>query len=90
MIVNGAEGRGFELLFGQLVTGKLSLVNLAVKGYHFSNQLMIKSKERDGLRLSNVVLKIQWVSNPDCPVWPLGAIGNPYFLYYFILGYLEG
>ena len=44
-------------------TGKVS-VNQAVSGYQGR---IGQRKERDGLRLSSAVPKIQWVSNPHSP-----------------------
>ena len=47
----------------------------------FSNQGRIKQrKERDGVRLSSAVPKIQWDSNPDCPNG-YKAMGN-FYLYH--------
>ena len=47
---------------------KLLFVTLAVNGFLFSNQGRIRQrKERDGLRLSSVVPKIQWASYPHPP-----------------------
>ena len=48
-----------------------------------SNQGKIRQqKERDGLRLSCAVLKIQWFSNPHCP-YGYKAMGNLYLLVHY-------
>ena len=58
----------FEAGLRNVTTGKLS-VNPAVNGYLFSNWGRIRQrKERDGLRLSSAVPKIQWDSNPHFPM----------------------
>ena len=43
-------------------------VNPAVNGYLFQIKGRIRQqKERDGLRLSSAMPKMQWDSNPHCP-----------------------
>ena len=64
----GAEGRGFESPIGQSATGKLALFKQRYIGtLCFSNQERVRQrKERDGLRLSFAVSKIQWAFNFYC------------------------
>ena len=66
----------FEVGFRHATTGKLC--QPSSKGVPFSNQDRIRQRnERDGLRLSSAVPKIQWESNPHCP-YGCYTIGNLY------------
>ena len=58
----------FEAGLRHATTGKLSLCQPSSPWGPFSNEGRISQrKERDGLRLSSAVPKIQWDSNPNCP-----------------------
>ena len=70
----GAEGR-----LGQLAIGKpsLSAQQIPINGCLFSNQGRIKQqKEKDGVRPSNAIAKIKWLSKPPLPLRPIGY-GKP-------------
>ena len=61
-----AVSREFEAQLRHAATGKLCQPSR--KWVPFSNQGRIRQrKERDGLRLSSAVPKLQWDSNPHCP-----------------------
>ena len=61
-----AVKREFETGLRHAMTGKLC--QPSSKWVSFSDKGKIRQrKERDGLRLSSAVSKIQWDSNPDCP-----------------------
>ena len=58
-----------------------SLCQPSRKWVPFSNKGRIRQrKERDGLRLSSAVPKIQWDSNPHCP-YGYKAMGHLYLFY---------
>ena len=72
----GAESRrkvaGSRL--GLSIRGLENSVKPAVNGYLFSNWgRMGQRKERDGLRLSFALPKIQWHTNPNCPLLGYGT-----------------
>ena len=63
-----AVKREFKAGLRHSTTGKLSLSTQQWMGTFFMNQGRLRQqKERDGLRLSSAVPKIQWDSNPHCP-----------------------
>ena len=64
MMQKVAVSREFEARLRHAETGKLSLSTQQKMGTFFE---LGKRKERDGLRLSSAVPKIQWDSNPHCP-----------------------
>ena len=78
----------FEARLGHAVTGKLCQPNS--KWVPVSNKGRIRQqKERDGLRLSSAVPKIQWDTNPHCPLLLLGY-GKPLpFLQKLFQNYFE-
>ena len=68
MVQKVAVLREFEARLRHAATGKLSL-SLSTQqkmGIFFELEKDKAAKERDGLRLSSAVLKIQWDSNPHC------------------------
>ena len=61
------------------MTGKLS-VEPSSEWVPFSNEGRLRQrKERDGLRLSSAVPKIQWDSNPNCPYGYKAMRNLPFF-----------
>ena len=62
MVQKVPVSREFEARLRHAATGKLSLSTQQKMGTFFE-----QGKERDGLRLSSAVPKIQWDSNPHCP-----------------------
>ena len=57
----------FEARLCHAATGELSLSTQQKMGTFFESGRIRQRKERDGLRLSSAVPKIQWDSNPHCP-----------------------
>ena len=66
MVQKVAVSREFEARLRHAAIGKLSLSTQQKMGT-FLELGKDKRKERDGLRLSSAVPKIQWDSNPHCP-----------------------
>ena len=62
----GAESE-FEARLRHTETGKLSLSTQQKMDTFFELGKDKAGKERDGLRLSSAMPKIQWDSNPHCP-----------------------
>ena len=67
MVQKVAVWREFEARLRHAATGKLSLSTQQKMGTFFELGRIRQRKERDGLRLSSAVPKIQWDSNPHCP-----------------------
>ena len=67
MVQKVAVSREFEARLRHAATGKLSLSTQQKMGTFFELGKAKAAKERDGLRLSSAVTKIQWDSNPHCP-----------------------
>ena len=67
MVQKVAVSREFEARLRHAATGKLSLSTQQKMGTFFELGRIRQRKERDGLRLSSAVPKIQWDSNPHCP-----------------------
>ena len=67
MVQKVAVSLEFEALLPHAATGKLSLSTQQKMGTFFELGRIRQRKERDGLRLSSAVPKIQWDSNPHCP-----------------------
>ena len=66
MVQKAAVKREFEARLCHAATGKLC--QRSSKWVPFLNWGRIRQrKEREGLRLSSAVPKIQWDSNPHCP-----------------------
>ena len=57
----------FDARLRHAATGKLSLSTQQKTGTFFELGRIRQRKERDGLRLSSAVPKIQWDSNRHCP-----------------------
>ena len=67
MVQKVAVSREIEARLRHAATGKLSLSTPQKMGTFFELGKDRQRKERDGLRLSSAVPKIQWDSNPHCP-----------------------
>ena len=66
MVQKVPVSREFEARLRHAATGKLSLSTQQKMGTFFELGRIRQRKERDGLRLSSAVPKIQWDSNPHC------------------------
>ena len=64
MVQKVAVKREFEARLRHAATGKLSLSTQQLMDTFFK---LGNDKERDGLRFSSAVPKMQWDSNPHCP-----------------------
>ena len=71
-----AVSREFEARLRHAATGKLSLSTQQKMDTFFELGRIRQRKERDGLRLSSAVPKIQWDSNPQLPLQQIGY-GKP-------------
>ena len=67
MVQRVAVSCEFEARLRHAATGKLSLSTQQKMGTFFELGRIRQRKERDGLRLSSAVPKIQWDSNPNSP-----------------------
>ena len=67
MVQKVAVSREFEAQLRHAATGKLSLSTQQKMGTFLNEGRIRQRKEREGLRLSSAMPKIQWDSNPHCP-----------------------